>query len=282
MPELPEVETVCRGLAPHVEGQMITEAKLFSPKIRFEVPKNIAKILKAKRIEKVIRKAKYILLELDSEDILVVHLGMTGRFTIDNENTEEIFKNKIKHKAKHDHLMIELENGSTLTFNDARRFGVLDLTTKEDISSFKLFSKLGLEPLSKEFNPESLYTITKRRTKNIKAVIMDSSLIVGVGNIYASESLFKAGIHPEKEASKISKKKITLLYKAIVETLERAIEAGGSTLKDYANADGNAGYFQHEFLVYDQDGQPCTKCKTKIERIKQNGRSTYYCSKCQI
>jgi formamidopyrimidine-DNA glycosylase len=174
-----------------------------------------------------------------------------------------------------------LSNGKLLVYNDTRKFGIVTVLRESEIAEFKFFKKLGLEPLSKEFNAKALYEIFQARNKSVKSVIMDASIIVGVGNIYACESLFSAGISPLRIANQVTKNEAAKLYTAIVDTLERAIVAGGSTISDYAKADGEAGYFQHNFLVYDREGQPCKKCKGKILRIKQNGRSSYYCGKCQ-
>ncbi|MDD9898602.1 MAG: bifunctional DNA-formamidopyrimidine glycosylase/DNA-(apurinic or apyrimidinic site) lyase [Candidatus Melainabacteria bacterium] len=271
MPELPEVETVCRGIAPQIEGRSISRVKVNCKKLRIPIPKKFASILKGRKIIRVKRKAKYIVIELDSGYSLVIHLGMSGRLTIQQDYQP----------AKHDHIVIELDNGSLIVFNDTRKFGLATVLHETEFDDFKFFKKLGIEPLSKELNTVQLFKILEKRKKNIKSVIMDSSIIVGVGNIYASESLFSAGIHPERLASEISKKESDRLFKAIVETLKRAIEAGGSTLKDYAKANGESGYFQHQFLVYDQQDQPCSKCKRAIQKIKQNGRATYFCGKCQ-
>ncbi|MBT6842576.1 MAG: bifunctional DNA-formamidopyrimidine glycosylase/DNA-(apurinic or apyrimidinic site) lyase [Candidatus Melainabacteria bacterium] len=274
MPELPEVETVVRGIAPLIEGLAIAKAQVLNSKLRIEIPQDFARAVKGKTITKVKRKAKYILIDLDSGFTIVIHLGMSGRLRVYPDPDEYS-------KAKHDHLIIELRDKSILVFNDTRKFGLVTLLREEQFSEFKFFRKLGLEPLSKEFNSVELFRLVKNRNKSIKSVIMDSSIVVGVGNIYASESLFSAGIHPERIASSLTKKEATDLYKAIVNTLERAIEAGGSTLKDYAKPNGEAGYFQHQFLVYDRLDMPCSKCSRPIHQIRQNGRSTYFCGKCQ-
>lgn len=273
MPELPEVETVVRGIAPLIEGRVIAKAQVFNSKLRIEIPEALAKQVKNQKIIKVSRKAKYILIELEEGEFLIIHLGMSGRL--------RVYPNSENYKrAKHDHLVITL-NDSLMVFNDTRRFGLVTLLREDEFADFKFFKKLGLEPLSRKFNSVQLFKITQARNKSIKSVIMDSSIVVGVGNIYASESLFSAGIHPERIASDLSKKEATKLYKAIVDTLERAIEAGGSTLRDYAKPDGKAGYFQHQFLVYDRLDKPCAKCSKSISQIRQNGRSTYFCGHCQ-
>ncbi len=298
MPELPEVETVCRGIKPYLEGASIIDSKVFNHKLRIPIPKDFSKLIKGCRVLKVQRKAKYILIHLSHEVltsrpsgapqddeagslIIVIHLGMSGRLKFSGSEQEEIFYHQRKAHHKHDHALIQLSNGKFLIYNDPRKFGLVTVLDKDEFANFRFFKKLGIEPLSPELNPETLYKTLQRRNKSIKSVIMDSSLIVGVGNIYASESLFIAGIHPERIASTITKKEATKLHHAIVDTLERAIKAGGSTISDYAQADGSSGYFQHNFLVYGRIEKPCKKCRSKIQRIKQNGRSSYFCGKCQ-
>ena len=275
MPELPEVETVCRGLSQNLIGAKIIEAKSYAPKLRIDIPNNLAEKLTNKTIQSISRKAKYILIELQNQ-IIIVHLGMSGRLTIKDE-TNYIPK-------KHDHVVLKLyleQEYKFLVLNDPRRFGLFTLTNTEDLNKHKLFSKLGLEPLSKEFTVEALTKICANRFKNIKATIMDASLIVGVGNIYACEFLFKSGIDPTREAQSLSKKEIKALHKQIILTLEAAIAAGGSTLKDYSKANGESGYFQFNFLVYGKENQNCSQCNSKIQRIVQSNRSTFYCATCQ-
>ena len=276
MPELPEVETVCRGLAQSLLGAKIFSAEAFAPKLRIEIPQNLNSKLKNKIINSINRKAKYILIDLE-DVVIIAHLGMSGRMTIQEQ---ESFVRK-----KHDHIVIELKlkNGEEkyLVLNDPRRFGIFTLSSVEDIAKHKLFSKLGLEPFSEEFSWQALKKICEKRTKNIKATIMDSSLIVGVGNIYACECLFRAGIHPERSAESLTVKEIKKLYGEIIKTLKEAIAAGGSTLKDYSKANGESGYFQFNFKVYGKEAQPCPTCGAKILRIVQNNRSTFYCNKCQ-
>ncbi len=281
MPELPEVETVCCGIRPHLEAASIVASKVLNPKLRIGIPVNFSKLINGKQILQVKRKAKYILIHLEDDLVIIIHLGMSGRLTVSDDKAELNYYHKQKLYKKHDHVLIELSNGKLLVYNDTRKFGIVTVLNKKQFSEFKFFQKLGIEPLSKEFNAKALYEIFKARNKSVKSVIMDASIVVGVGNIYACESLFSAGISPLRMANKVTKQEAAKLYKTIVDTLERAIEAGGSTISDYAKADGEAGYFQHNFLVYDREEQPCKKCKTKILRIRQNGRSSYYCEKCQ-
>lgn len=284
VPELPEVETVTNGIKPHIEAKVISLVKVFTDKLRFPVDKKLAQKITGAKVTKVYRRAKYILLDLGhcerSEAIytLIIHLGMTGRLEICGQSFEKIFHHKSK--AKHDHIFIEFDDGTQLVFNDTRKFGLVDLAEKNNLKEHKLFKKLGLEPLT-ELNEKNFYEIIHARNKSIKATIMDANIIVGIGNIYACEALFSAGIHPEKLASKISKAKSKKLLEAIIDTLKRAIKAGGSTISDYAKADGSKGYFQHEFFVYDREDQACKVCGSKIHRFKQNGRSSFYCKKCQ-
>ncbi len=272
MPELPEVETICRGLEPKLAGSTITAAKSNTPKLRIAMPTKLEQKLKNKTITAIKRRAKYIIIELDDELSLVIHLGMSGRVTV----------TKNYQAKKHDHLVLKLSNGQTMALNDPRRFGLVALIPTAEIDSDKLFVNLGIEPLSTKFNGAYLANLIQKRHRDIKSCIMDASLVVGVGNIYASESLYLSKIHPEREAATLSNKECEELSKAIKQTLKAAIKAGGSSLRDYRQADGEMGYFQHSFKVYDQSGQPCHKCKTAIVRIKQAGRSTYYCPNCQI
>lgn len=279
MPELPEVETVCKGIEPHIVGRTIDSVKVLTPKLRIPVPTAIKKLPGAK-ILSVKRKAKYILIELSNQETLVIHLGMSGRLTIGNSKDINYY-HRSKKQHKHDHLIITLDNGKEIVFNDTRKFGLVDLIDSQSQQNYKFFKKLGVEPLEKSFSKQTLKNICKSRSKNIKAVIMDANLLVGVGNIYACEALFLAGVDPRKEAGKLTEEEITKLRKSIVQTLRKAIKAGGSTIQDYAKADGNAGYFQHQFNVYDREGKPCKKCQCPILRFKDNGRSTYYCETCQ-
>jgi formamidopyrimidine-DNA glycosylase len=283
MPELPEVETVCRGLSENILGLNVFSVEVYAEKLRDFIPADLNKKILNYTITKIERKAKYILIHLTANanfqsQVLIIHLGMSGRLTIQDEAYE---------RKKHDHVILKLnsENGVRqqylLVFNDARRFGVITLTDLENLSQHKLFRKLGLEPLSKEFTVAKLKALFKNRNKNIKNTLMDASLIVGIGNIYASEALFRSGIHPERTASSLTDKDIKKLHEQIIITLEDAIRAGGSTLKDFSKANGESGYFQYQFKAYGREGLPCFTCKTLIQRIVQGGRSSFFCSKCQ-
>ncbi len=271
MPELPEVETICKGLKPKLVNNTIVSAKANTPKLRINMPRQLGQKLKNKTITAIKRRAKYIIIDLNDGLSLVIHLGMSGRITI----------SKNYQAKKHDHLVIKLSSGHTMALNDPRRFGLVALISSNEIDDDKLFVNLGLEPLSKDFNASSLAKLIQNRSKDIKSCIMDATLVVGVGNIYASESLYLAAIHPQRAATSLNTKESAQLSKAIKQVLKAAIKAGGSSLRDYRQADGEMGYFQHNFKVYDRSGQPCSKCKSSIERIKQAGRSTYLCPKCQ-
>jgi formamidopyrimidine-DNA glycosylase len=279
MPELPEVQTVCDGIKNYINGAKILNIKIINKKLRIEIPKYIEK-LSGTQIQQVRRKAKYILIELNNNKIIVVHLGMSGKLTIDKISHSNYYHNQKTFK-KHDHLKITLDNGYKLTYNDTRKFGLVDLINKDNEINYRFFKKLGYEPLDSSFTKQSLEEVCSPRKKNIKSVIMDANLIVGIGNIYACESLFKAKIAPSRPAESLNKKELGKLFEAIVTTLQEAITAGGSTIQDYANPNGEAGYFQHSFFVYDRENLACKICKAKIRRTKDSGRSTYYCPKCQ-
>ncbi len=271
MPELPEVEIICRSIKASLENQVIVGCEVFNRKLRIMIPKNLAKILSQTQILNVKRRAKYILITLNNNFVLIIHLGMSGTLRVSNNYQAQ----------KHDHVVIQLSNGTTLIYNDPRRFGLVTALASHELNNFSFLKRLGIEPLSKDFTASTLYSIIHSRTKAIKSVIMDASLIVGIGNIYASESLFLAGIKPNRSAKRISKKETTKLYESIVSTLQRAIKAGGSSISDFQHTDGSSGYFQHSFLVYDRKDQPCKQCQQAIQQIKQNGRSSYFCQICQ-
>jgi formamidopyrimidine-DNA glycosylase len=274
MPELPEVETVCRGIKPLLENQSIKKILCRVTKLRYLLPKNLNKKIANCKILKVQRKAKYIQIFLDNETQLIIHLGMTGKLLIKKNFTN-------KRIDKHDHVIVELKNSQALVFNDVRKFGMLDLIDNSQEQNYKFFKDLGLEPLEKEFNFDNFKKIISHRNKSIKSTIMDSKLIVGVGNIYANESLFNAGIHPERISSDLKDHELELLRKEIIKILKKAIKKGGSTLNDFRNEENQKGYFQFDFRVYTRDGLACKICKTEIQRIKQNGRSSFVCSTCQ-
>lgn len=266
MPELPEVETVRTELERHVTGKTIDEIDIRRPNIRIPIP-DLSE-LNGKKISKVERRAKYLIIHFSkTKEALVIHLGMSGK----------ILLGLGLERKKHDHVVFHFNDNTEMVFNDARRFGVVTLKSKAE----DLFEHLGPEPFSEEFNPTYLYNKLKNRKAPIKPALMDQELVVGVGNIYAAEALFRSHINPKKPANKIPKAKLPELIKNVRQVLQDSIESGGSTLRDYVRSDGDTGYFQHHFDVYGKQGKPCPRCKTKIAQITQAGRSTFYCPKCQ-
>jgi formamidopyrimidine-DNA glycosylase len=274
MPELPEVETVKRGLEPNLIGKTIKECTVYRHDLRIPVPQEIAEKIEGGKVEKLIRRSKYLLIDYGREDYLVIHLGMSGKLLYLKDDS--LFE-----KAKHDHFHVKMDDNSSIVFNDARRFGLVTLINKREFESHKLISHLGPEPLTDAFDAKYLINKFKNKQVNIKQAIMDSKNVVGVGNIYASESLFRTSINPTKLAGKISSKKLGELVINIKQVLESAISSGGSTLRDYVRSDGDIGYFQHSFKVYGRENAPCLICSTDIKRIVQQGRSSFYCPKCQ-
>ena len=272
MPELPEVETVKRGLEPHIVGKTIVKATLNRDNLRIPFPSGFAGSLEDRKIISVNRRAKYLLITLDNGLLWVVHLGMSGKFTVE-DGTKYVQK-------KHDHVLVLLDNNKQLVFNDARRFGLMTLIKNDELEQHKLLAHYAPEPFSDEFSVEYLTKKLTNRKTPIKTLLMDNKVIVGVGNIYASEVLWRTKIHPESLGNEVVKKSEKLIA-TIREVLAQAIEAGGSTLKDFTSADGNAGYFQHQFDVYNREGKPCHRCGENIKRITQAGRSSFFCAVCQ-
>ena len=270
MPELPEVETSRRGIAPHIIGQVLTKLTVRNSHMRWPVPVNAIAKLEGDTVQAVERRGKYIKL-IFTDAYVMLHLGMSGNLRIVTPDCEV---------KKHDHIDFAFANNKVLRMNDSRRFGSCLLVEGLE-NSHKLLDKLGPEPLSDDFTAEYLYRVSRGVKKTVKQWIMDSHLVVGVGNIYAAESLFKAGIRPNKEAGKISKAKLQLLHRHICEILVQAIEQGGTTLKDFVGSDGKPGYFKQQLHVYGREGLPCTVCTDKIKNIKLGQRSTFYCSRCQ-
>ena len=272
MPELPEVETVRRGLDTALGGAVIEHVLLRRKDLRTPFPKGFAAALEGRTIKNVERRAKYLLFKLDSGTVVIAHLGMSGRFLISFE--------KPKSFSKHDHLVVRLADGRHLIFNDARRFGLMALVKAGQETQHPLFRHLGPEPFSPEFSPAYLKEKLAKRHGPIKPVLMDQQLVVGVGNIYASEALFTAGIAPTRSAAKAAAGSKALV-EAIHKVLKAAIASGGSSLRDFMSVDGEAGYFQHRFQVYGREGKPCRECRTPIRIIRQAGRSTFFCPECQ-
>lgn len=272
MPELPEVETTRRGLLKAVKGKRIESVIVRRFDLRTPIPQNFAKQLKGRTIVDVRRRAKYLLIDLDDGQIVLAHLGMSGSFIV-------VKAPDYKPKT-HDHVLITLENNRLMVFNDPRRFGVIDLMKAREEATHRLLKNLGPEPFLKDFSPAYLAAQLMRRTGAIKPVLMDQKLVVGVGNIYASEALHLCGFHPSTPAHKLSKHAPAIIN-AIRVTLEAAINSGGSTLRDYVGAQNEGGYFQHHFQVYGRDDEPCFRCSDLIQTSAHAGRSTYWCAQCQ-
>jgi formamidopyrimidine-DNA glycosylase len=281
MPELPEVETVCRGLRPKLEGRVLARVEQRRPDLRIPFPPDFATRLTGRRITAIRRRAKYILMDLDDGWVLVVHLGMSGRMCIHPSPGGP--------PGRHDHVLLHTDDGTTVVFNDTRRFGLMTLIQGAALDEHPLFRDLGPEPLGNAFNGPGLSAAVKGRKTSIKAALLDQKVVVGVGNIYACESLFRAGISPKRLAASVAGRRAERLASAVKAVLNDAIEAGGSSLRDYVQASGELGYFQHRFAVYDREGQPCPGCDCPaakgagpgILRIVQAGRSTYYCPRKQ-
>jgi formamidopyrimidine-DNA glycosylase len=270
VPELPEVETSRRGIEPHLLNKTINKVDIRQHKLRWPIPKNLPAIASGKKILSIRRRAKYILLQLDDGNI-IIHLGMSGSLRICNSKTPP---------EKHDHIDIIINGDKALRLRDPRKFGCV-LWAPDNINEHKLIGSLGPEPLGDEFDTDYLYRKTSNRSCSIKALIMNSHIVVGVGNIYASEALFRSGINPKRKAGNISKRRIDKLVDAIKLTLELAIEEGGTTLRDFTGSSGQPGYFAQKLLVYGRDGEPCTTCGEPIKQFVQQSRSTFYCPKCQ-
>lgn len=280
MPELPEVETVRRGLLPVMEGRMIAEARVNRPDLRWPFPERMAERLTGARVQALRRRSKYILADLSTGETLLIHLGMSGRMLISGAQLGQ-FHHDHPAPAKHDHVVFDMEGGARVTFNDARRFGAMDLMPTATAEAHPLIAALGPEPFGNDFHEDYLAGRLKGRATPVKSTLLDQHLVAGLGNIYVCEVLFRAGLHPARLARDLSAAEAAGLVPLIREVLAEAIEAGGSSLKDYRQADGELGYFQHSFRVYDREGQPCTRCGTALGRIVQAGRSSFFCPACQ-
>ncbi len=285
MPELPEVETVRRGLAPHLEGARLSKVEQRRPDLRFPLPERFVQRLEGATVEALERRAKYLLARLDTGETLVVHLGMTGRFMVDGPDPSKPgrFHREAGEDPKHTHVVFETEGGARLAFNDARRFGFMDLIATGDLAAHPWFAGMGPEPLGNGFNDTVLAKAFAGRKQNVKVTLLDQKVVAGLGNIYVCEALHRSHIHPERRAGSIKPKELSRLVAAIRAVLEDAIRAGGSTLRDYRHTDGELGYFQHDFRVYDREDDPCptASCPGVIKRIVQAGRSTFFCPVCQ-
>jgi len=280
MPELPEVETVCRGLSRALPGHAVAQVRQNRKDLRIPFPAALGSI-RGKKITGIQRRAKYILLHLADQRTMIIHLGMSGRLTIHAKGEKYI-------PEKHDHLVLTLDNGTVVAFNDPRRFGLVDLVKTENLARHRLFSHLGPEPFDKKFNAAYLCEKLKGKKIAVKLAIMDQAVVVGVGNIYAAEALFAAGIDPRLASRSLKPPAVKKLIDSIKKILKSAIKAGGSSLRDYVQTDGAPGYFQHHWAVYDKEGQKCKGCTCDIKkiggvrRITQGGRSTFYCPVKQV
>jgi formamidopyrimidine-DNA glycosylase len=276
MPELPEVETVVRGLKPRIEGKRLLRLTLRRPDLRRAIPKGLAAKVEGRRVSRVDRRAKYILLHLDDDGVLIVHLGMSGRLTLGDA----------AHPAPpqpHDHALMVFEDAIELRFNDPRRFGLIDYARADELPRHHLFRHLGPEPLAADFDGETLAQSLAGKKTPIKSALLDQRVVVGIGNIYACESLYWAGLSPARLARTVQGERAARLIETIKRVLNHAISAGGSSLRDYVSASGELGNFQRHFAVYDREGERCPgcDCRTAIKRIVQSGRSTFYCAKRQ-
>jgi formamidopyrimidine-DNA glycosylase len=293
MPEIPDVETVRRGLEPILVGNAFARVEQRRQDLRFPLPRNFGERLSGRKVEALNRRAKYLLAHLDDGEVLVMHLGMTGRFSIDHVNGAATESGRFAHPEKpvpkHEHIVFHLRDGTAVRYSDTRRFGLMDLVPAAALDSHALFKGLGVEPLSSAFAPAWLASRLNGKATSIKAALVDQKLIAGLGNIYACEALYRAHISPLKLAGSLATKagKPTKKTEALVESvkavLKDAIRAGGSSLRDYKRADGRLGRFQHRFKVYGREGKPCTTkgCRGTVRRIVQGGRSTFYCPICQ-
>jgi formamidopyrimidine-DNA glycosylase len=289
MPELPEVETVRLGLAPVLEGFCLTGVEIRRPDLRLPFPKNFVARTKGRTVTSLRRRAKYLLADLDSGETLVIHLGMSGRMSVYAKGAQRKLGNYVYDTAplgagtgKHDHVVFETDAPARIVFNDHRRFGLMALVSTQHLEQDKLFKSIGVEPLSEKFNTAHLAKVLDGKKTPIKSALLDQRLIAGLGNIYVCEALFRAKISPKRRAGSLKKERLAPLVTAIKKVLKDAIAAGGSTLRDHAQATGDPGNFQHHFLAYGREGKPCKLgCKGTVKRIVQAGRSTFYCPKCQ-
>jgi formamidopyrimidine-DNA glycosylase len=292
VPELPEVETVRRGLAPVMEGARIIRVEARRPDLRQPLPRDFAKRLEGQIVTGIGRRAKYLTADLASGDVLLMHLGMSGSFRVSHEGAGAVpgkFHHARPASEAHDHVVFHMSSGATVTFNDPRRFGLMLIVPRRDLASHPLMREVGPEPLGKAFDAKELAAACAAKKTSLKAVLLDQTVVAGLGNIYACEALHRALLSPKRGASTIATRtgapnaKAVALVDAIKAVLGDAIKAGGSSLRDHRQTNGELGYFQHHFRVYDRDGEPCVTpgCRGKVKRIVQNGRSTFFCPVCQ-
>jgi formamidopyrimidine-DNA glycosylase len=282
MPELPEVETVRRGLAPVMEGALIARADVNRPDLRWPLPDRMAERLTGRRVLALRRRSKYILADLDSGETLLVHLGMSGRMLVSGAMLGQ-FHHDHPAPQKHDHVVLHMDAGARVTFNDARRFGAMDLMPTPDAEAHPLLAGLGPEPFGNDFNEPYLAARLKGRRTPIKAALLDQRVVAGLGNIYVAETLYRARISPLRLAGDLKPKAVRALVPVIRDVLAEAIEAGGSSLRDFRQASGELGYFSKHFQVYGREGLSCETpgCKGLVTRTVQSGRSSFWCPACQ-
>ncbi len=296
MPELPEVETVRRGLQPVMEGAVIERVEQRRPDLRFPFPERFSEQLSGRTVTAISRRAKYLTFHLDRDPVLIAHLGMSGSFRIesgDASNTPGVFHHERSKEAAHDHVVFHLRStageASRVVFNDPRRFGFMLFSDAATLAEHPMLAGLGVEPTGNTLDGELLNSLLREKRAPLKAALLDQRLIAGLGNIYVCEALWRAGLSPKRMAGSIASRRragtprTERLATAIREVIADAIAAGGSSLRDYVHTDGSLGYFQHAFSVYDREGEPCRSdgCKGAVQRIVQSGRSTFYCSTCQ-
>ena len=275
MPELPEVETVRRGLEKRLLGQRVAYAEARRQTLRIPLPEDFAARMTGRRFERLERRGKYILAYLDNRTVLIVHLGMSGRFTLGDAGALP--------DGPHDHVVFRMEDGTVATYNDPRRFGLMTLCSDTEVDEHRLLASMGVDPLGNMFNGPYLASRLKGRRSPIKAALLDQKTVAGLGNIYVCEALYGAGISPRRSAHTVQGGRAERLAAAIHKTLDSALQAGGSSLRDYVQANGELGYFQHQFSVYGREGEPCPNCDCEqtVMRIVQSGRSTFYCARRQ-
>jgi formamidopyrimidine-DNA glycosylase len=280
LPELPEVETVRRGLEPVLTGRVIEHAELRRPDLRWPFPPHLAERLTGARVTGLRRRSKYLLLDLDRGETLIVHLGMSGRLLVSGALLGS-FVHDHAAPQKHDHVLLDVEGGARVVFNDARRFGMVDLWPTADLGTHRLLRGLGPEPLGDGFDGRHLAARFAGRSASVKALLSDQRVVAGLGNIYVCEALWRARIAPARLAGAVTRAEATRLAAAVRAVLADAIAAGGSSLRDYRQADGELGYFQHTFAVYGREGAPCPRGDGKVARVVQSGRSSFFCAACQ-
>jgi formamidopyrimidine-DNA glycosylase len=280
MPELPEVETVRRGLAPVMEGQRFASVSQNRADLRFPFPERFVERLTGKTLVRLGRRAKFLTAELSSGEVLVMHLGMTGRFTVEAAKLGE-FHHATGTDPAHDHVVFRMEDGTRVTYNDPRRFGFMELWPAQQFEAYPRLMAMGPEPLSNHFSAAYLDAALKDKKTPIKSALLDQSVIAGLGNIYVCEALWRAKVSPKRLSKSVPGQRAARLAPAINDVIAEAIEAGGSSISDFANASGELGYFQHRFAVYDREGEACRSCGDTIRRLVQSGRSTFYCPSCQ-